>query len=280
MSTAIITRRLAGRVARQSTKERSKTSQRVTGQRTVVSNTTAHSVNGLNTSAARHRDLRLLLGIGITSCAIVKIGTENECWTPWSSAQSATSCSAMRGGDVLMLTPHKEPSTGILFPHLCNAMTFVGCGMRVKYGFVKVYAVGTYMDPVAMSAVKTQGSKAIEKALLNPAYPRTIRIVMNRGLSIEKYTAAIVDALSPRMGGEDMEKLEEFKKLNPPVDLIEGAEMEMTIRGNTMLYKNSVGGVGQIESEVFCRALCDVYYGADSVSPGHKGEVTKGIQKL
>jgi len=179
-----------------------------------------------------------------------------------------------------MLGPTKEASTGILFPQLCNGLTFVGCGVRVKYGFVKVYAVGTYMDPIAMAAIKKQGKDAIEKALLNPTYPRTIRIVMNRGLSIDKYTAAIVEALEPRMNGQDLDKLTEFQKLNPKVDLIEGAEMEMTIRGNSMLYKNSLGGVGQIDSEVFCKALCDVYYGKDSVSPGHKDMVVKGVQKL
>lgn len=182
--------------------------------------------------------------------------------------------------DVLMLQTHKEPSTGILFPGLCNGLSFVGCGVRVKYGFVKVYAVGTYMDPIAMSAVKNRGPEEVEKALLDPSYPRTIRIVMNRGLSIEKYTAAIVESLGPRMNGEDMDKLDEFKKLNPPVDLIEGAEMEMTVRGDVMLYKNSVGGVGQIQSAVFCRALCDVYYGSDPVSPAHKAECIKGVQKL
>jgi len=183
-------------------------------------------------------------------------------------------------GNVIMLGPTKEPSTGILFPHLCNGMQFVGCGVRVKYGFVKVYAVGTYMDSIAMSAIKSQGPQAISEALLNPAYPRTLRIVMNRSLSIDKYTAAIVEALEPRMDGEDLDKLEEFKKLNPPVDLVEGAEMEMTIRGNTMLYKNSVGGVGQIESAVFCKALCDVFYGKDAVSPGHKEEVIKSVANL
>lgn len=262
MSTAIITRRLM--------------SSAVTSQspaRTLASiAAAAHPVTDTNTSV-RYKNMCLLLGFGLsTSYAIGIIETENT---------TTTSCSAMNGvGDVLMLEPHKETSSGILFPHLCNAMTFVGCGVRVKYGFVKVYAVGTYMDPVAMSAIKTQGAAAIEKSLLDPAYPRTIRIVMNRGLSIEKYTAAIVDALSPRMGGEDTDKLEEFKKLNPPVDLVEGAVMEMTIRGKTMLYKNSVGGVDQIESAVFCRALCDVYYGADSVSPGHKEQVIKGVQKL
>jgi hypothetical protein len=82
-----------------------------------------------------------------------------------------------------------------------------------------------------MSAVKKQDDTAISNALLDPnyKYPRTIRIVMNRGLSIEKYTAVIIEALQPRMNGEDTEKLEEFKKLNPSVDLIEGAEMEMII---------------------------------------------------
>lgn len=84
-------------------------------------------------------------------------------------------------------------------------MQFVGCGVRVKWGFVKVYAVGTYMDPIAMAAVKKEGDKAVEKALLDPMYPRTIRIVMNRSLSIDKYTAAIVEALEPRMNGEDLE---------------------------------------------------------------------------
>ena len=50
--------------------------------------------------------------------------------------------------------------------------------------FVKVYAVGTYMDTIAMMAVKKASKETIEKALLNPDYPRTIRIVMNRGLAI------------------------------------------------------------------------------------------------
>jgi hypothetical protein len=74
--------------------------------------------------------------------------------------------------------------------------------------------------------------------------------------------------------------LDEFKKLNPPVDLIKGAEMEMTIRGDTLLYKNATGGVGSIRSYVLTKALCDVYYGKDPVSPSHKQEVVEGIKKL
>lgn len=223
--------------------------------------------------------LTVLFGLGASAvaCTVASQAGNDDKTSFWGNilSPSTTCCDA-----IMLGTPTKEAATGILFPNLCNGMTFVGCGVRVKYGFVKVYAVGTYMDPLAMSAVKTQGSAAIEKALLDPTYPRTIRIVMNRGLSIEKYTAAIVEALGPRMNGEDMDKLEEFKKLNPPVDLLEGAVMEMTVRGDTMLYKNSVGGVGQIQSAAFCKALCDVYYGEDSVSPGHKDEVIQGVGKM
>lgn len=109
-------------------------------------------------------------------------------------------------GDVLSVgTPTKEPQTGILFPPLCNGMNLVGVGVRIKYVFVKVYAVGTYMDPVAMMAIK-KGSKAdMQKALLDPTYPRTLRIVMNRGLSIDKYTAAIVESIEPRLKGQELE---------------------------------------------------------------------------
>jgi len=54
----------------------------------------------------------------------------------------------------------------------------------------------------------------------------------------------------------------------------------MTIRGDTMMYKNATGGVGRIQSQVFCDALSDVYYGAEAVSPTMKESVLAGVQKL
>ena len=56
-----------------------------------------------------------------------------------------------------------------------------------------------------MAALKPLPREDRVKALLDPATPRTIRIVMNRSLSIDKYTDAIVEALEPRMKGEDLE---------------------------------------------------------------------------
>ena len=166
------------------------------------------------------------------------------------------------------------------FPALCNGMTLAGVGVRIKYVFVKVYAVGTYLDPIAMAAVKNSSPDQIEKALLDPTYPRTIRIVMNRGLSVDKFIAAIVEAIEPRLNGQNLETLEEFKKLFPPVDLVEGAEVEMTIRGDMLLLKNATGGVGTIKSRAFTEAMCDVYYGDDAVSPTMKEDVLAGIKNL
>jgi hypothetical protein len=120
-------------------------------------------------------------------------------------------------------TPIKEPVTGILFPNMVNGFYFCGAGVRIKYMVVKVYAVASYFDPLAMSAIaKSHHPTDIEEALLNPAYPRTIKIIMNRNLSAEKMTAALVEALEPRMKGQDLDKLEEFKKMNPPVNLVKG----------------------------------------------------------
>lgn len=55
-------------------------------------------------------------------------------------SNTSAQCSAASplGSEPVMLSPTKEPATGILFPSLCNGMNFVGCGVRVKWGFVKV----------------------------------------------------------------------------------------------------------------------------------------------
>jgi len=183
-------------------------------------------------------------------------------------------------GDVLSIGKiTNEPATSISFPALCNGMSLAGVGVRIKYVFVKVYAVGAYFDPIAMMAVKKGNQAEIERALLDPTYPRTIRIVMNRGLSVSKFIDAIVEAVEPRLKGKHLETLEEFKELFPKVDLIEGDEVELTIRGEVLLLKTALG-VGTITSRSFTAAMCDVYFGNEPVSPTLKESVMKGIPHL
>mmetsp|Transcript_11893 Transcript_11893/g.13469 ORF Transcript_11893/g.13469 Transcript_11893/m.13469 type:complete len:266 (+) Transcript_11893:57-854(+) len=183
-------------------------------------------------------------------------------------------------GDVLTFGKiSNEPTTNIPFPALCNGMSLGGVGVRIKYVFVKVYAVGAYFDPIAMMSVKKGNQNDIERALINPTYPRTIRIVMNRALSVDKFIDAIVEAVEPRLKGKNLETLDEFKELFPKVDLVEGDEVELTIRGEVLLLKTGLG-VGTIRSRPFTEAMCDVYFGKDAVSPSLKNDVLKGIPKL
>ena len=98
----------------------------------------------------------------------------------------------------------EEAATGIMFPPMVNGFTFMGCGVRIKYVFVKVYAVGAYLRPEEFAGMKDDA--AIEKALLDPNKHKVIRIVMNRSMTMDKYNDAIVEALTPRMNGQDMEK--------------------------------------------------------------------------
>jgi hypothetical protein len=173
-----------------------------------------------HTGGSKSQTISLTTGSTIAAIAFVSLCTFVSTDIPKVTLLERTTIPS--SGDVISSgTPVKEAATGILFPPLCNGYYLAGTGVRVKWGLIKVYAVGTYVDPLAMSAIKANDT-AIEQALLDPNYPRTIRIVMNRALSIDKYTSAIIEALKPRMNGEDLDKLEEFKALNPPVDLIQG----------------------------------------------------------
>jgi len=170
----------------------------------------------------------------------------------------------------------QEPSTGIRFPRYLNGFILLGCGVRVKFGFVKGYAVGTYVDMATKEAFNT----ATYEILLNPDYARIVRIVMNRSAPIDMFNASITEVLTPRMNGRDLDQLNKFKELGPRHDLSVGDIIELSIRGDTMEYKNSLGGVGQIKSIIFTQAICNAFYGEDCVSPSHKEAVIKGISSI
>lgn len=72
-----------------------------------------------------------------TALTIAAITGAATCTYSWHNEKLAQ-CSAPLGSEAVMLSPKTEEATGILFPRLCNGMTLAGCGVRVKWGFVKV----------------------------------------------------------------------------------------------------------------------------------------------
>jgi hypothetical protein len=87
------------------------------------------------------------------------------------------------------------------------------------------------------------------------------------------------EAIEPRLNGKNLETLDQFKESFPKVDLVEGDEIELTIRGDTLLLKTGLG-VGTVKSRPFTEAMCDVYFGEDPVSPTLMKDVLSGIPSL
>uniref|UniRef100_A0A6U4I439 Chalcone isomerase domain-containing protein n=2 Tax=Phaeomonas parva TaxID=124430 RepID=A0A6U4I439_9STRA len=98
---------------------------------------------------------------------------------------------------------------------------------------------------------------------------------MARTLSSEKYTAAIVEALDPRV--KDKAALARFQDMNPPGDMRQGTEICMELRGDTLYYMIGGRAIGSIQSEELTAALADVYFGSDPVSPPARADACKRI---
>jgi hypothetical protein len=93
---------------------------------------------------------------------------------------------------------------------------------------------------------------------------------MNRCLNAHAYIS-ILDILH---------RLEEFSKLRHAGRVNKGDEVTIIIKGPVIECRCSNGGVGVVNSEVLTRAVNDVYFGKDSVSPAAKTSVHEGIRRL
>jgi len=94
-----------------------------------------------------------------------------------------------------------EPDTGINFPAVLDSKQLFGVGCRKKYSILNVYALGLYADPDDFSGVKHDQKEA---ALLDPEKHRILRIVLNRKLTMDTVISALMEAIEPRMHGEDL----------------------------------------------------------------------------
>jgi hypothetical protein len=95
----------------------------------------------------------------------------------------------------------EEPETRIQFPPIFQSKQLLGLGARKKYQIFNVYAVGFYVNQEDFRGLRQEEH---EEALLNPHKPRTIRIVMNRTLTMDKVISTLVQSLEPRMHGRDL----------------------------------------------------------------------------
>ena len=95
----------------------------------------------------------------------------------------------------------EEPVTGISFPHEFQSKHLLGLGVRKKFTFFNVYAVAFY---VKKDDFRGLNAEEYQDALLDPNKHRTIRIIMNRTVSMDTVIAALLESVEPRMHGKDL----------------------------------------------------------------------------
>jgi len=169
----------------------------------------------------------------------------------------------------------EEPVTGITFPPIFKSKQLLGVGVRKKYHFVNVYAVALYGDPKDFQGLKPEEH---EKVLLDPSTPRTLRIVMNRTVTMEQVIAALLEVVEPRMHGKDLHALEYFGLLRDYGDLHKGEDVVFHITDDAVEVGLACSPIEHVtKSKVFARAVCDVYFGEDAISPTVKASALAGL---
>ena len=199
----------------------------------------------------------------------------------------------------------KESETGILFPSFLQAprgeksarADLLGVGAREKTIFkVNVYALGLYVDFAAAEPVLKQAlgertlkqakkDKVFHDAFLNDDFGKTLRWVMARDVGGEDIAEAFRDSLEPRIKAAKLDEAQR-KSAEEAVrtfkayfnsELTENTELIFHWEPGGKLH-TIVGGVkkGVITSLPLCRAMFDVYLGADPISSSAKTSFLEG----
>ena len=162
------------------------------------------------------RPASLFLGSGVVATMVSLIGVSH-----YLSSNSTTSLDAAMKVDAISLRASQivdsnlmeegkqenccleEPVTGIAFLPTFDSKSFVGCGVRKRYTFFNVYAVGFYFNAEDFKDIKDE--EEFEAALLNPHKHRIIKIVINRNVTMQQVVDTLKESLEPRMKGQDLQ---------------------------------------------------------------------------
>ncbi|KAG6544006.1 hypothetical protein Mapa_014529 [Marchantia paleacea] len=200
-----------------------------------------------------------------------------------------------------------EPVTNIKFSKSTNApgaskeLVLAGAGVREKkiaFLKVKVYAVGLYVDPGAISSLeawKSKGTSELEKdesffkALIDIPVEKSLRIVLARDIEGAQFWGALGEALAPRLkaagaGAAGEQALNSFGDVFKNRPLKDKTVIFLTWTQPSTLHisitpegRSPSAPDASIDSVALLSSLYDVYLGKDPVSPSAKASIVKGI---
>ena len=178
--------------------------------------------------------------------------------------------------------PVVEPKTGVQFPAEQGGLKLAGCGVRVKYGFIKVYAVGVYVSPrVALDKRAASPLAALRTARRDGAVVE-LRLTMARDVAKKTFVDALAEQITPRAGAPQSDTF---------AAAITGGLRDPTPEGSTTTIRLDPDGTisvlddtGLVTAHVVVPAVCDafldIYLGADGISPTTLEAVQAGLEKF
>ena len=166
-----------------------------------------------------------------------------------------------------------EPKTGVEFPTSADDdLTLAGCGVRMKFSIIPVYAVGLYHANFEPSSDVVKDLKTVRKEF---------RIVLVRTVERETFVKAIEEQVSYRC--TDKKQVQQFADL-----CAAGLAAKLTTGTTTILRLEPDGRValtvdGILEGFVYtpqvADALVDTYLGKDSVAPSARKNILDNLTK-
>jgi hypothetical protein len=170
----------------------------------------------------------------------------------------------------------------------------LGTGCRYKYGFVKVYAVGLYLDTVGSKALKTVEDRTASAVLKDDAFFQhvidedshaTLVVKMCRAVEAATLASAFEEQLKPRVenkGKESLIAMEQFTNM-----LVQSLGSHGVSPDTEMQFLRTPGGflhvvvnnrpAGCVKNSNLAAALFDVYLGKASVTPELRARVADAV---
>jgi hypothetical protein len=192
----------------------------------------------------------------------------------------------------LLYGEFKEPKTGVGFSETMNYegtdLILTGAGLRSKMMF-KVYAGALYIDSTAKSALEQYKSKAskpdqsVYDAIADGNFAKMFLLHFVREVDSEKIIEAFKESLEKNVDTKapDVQKDAEAFLTASKVDMKEGQEMKVFIKGDEITVTTPAGSSQPIKNSKLAGAVSRIWLGKEPISEDlKKGMVSRLPQIL
>jgi len=176
----------------------------------------------------------------------------------------------------------REPKTGIEFPDELHKRDLAGVGVKRRFGVLKQYAIGMYID---QSNHLWGATAKPEQVLINAPGHASLRVVITSGfVSKESFAAALRESVEPRLTHvkENMQtKLaEELERvfINGP-DLTRGTEIVLGLEQKSLKVQVDNQYKKTLRRPELMHAVLAAYFDKDAVIPAFKDAVLTGLKE-